>query len=292
MEIKNKIKFRFAFFGSSNISVSVLNELEKDDILPDLLITQPNKPKGRGLQMTASPVKIWAEKRNIEILTPKNLNEQDFIDKISKEKFDFFILVSYGKIIPKKVIDLANRGILNLHPSLLPLLRGSSPIESTILLDMKDNAGFSIMLIDEKMDHGPIVFQKKIEFQNWPIGRNSLEEILGTEGGKTMVEVIPRWLSGEIQAIPQDEGLVTFSSMIKKEDALIDLNDDPYKNFLKIKAYENWPIAFFLKEHKGKNIRVKVTDATFLDGNLVIKKVIPEGKKEMDYKSFLNGYKS
>lgn len=260
--------------------MSVLEELYKKNIVPTLLVTTPDSKVGRGLILTPSPVKVWGEKHDIDVLE----NHTDEI--LLNTEWDLFIVASYGKILPQELLDLPNKGVLNVHPSLLPKFRGASPIVSAILEDEQET-GVSIMLLDEKMDHGPIVAQASVAVDNWPPKASVLEDILVIEGGKLLAEVIPLYMKGDITPEAQNHDNATFTKKITKEDGLLNLEDDGYKNFLKIQAFENWPGTYFFVNDK----RVKITDADY-DGELVINKVIPEGKKEMNYEDFLRGLPS
>ena len=252
---------KFAFLGTSKFSILVLEELKE---LPSLIITEPDKPKGRGLKLTPNPVKIWAVKNNVKYIHDYNI----------KEEYDLFVVASYGKIISKNILDIPKYGTLNVHPSLLPKYRGASPIQSQILNDEKE-VGVTIMLVDEKMDHGPIVKQKKVIIENWPIRASELENVLAKEGGKLLSTVMNGWT----EVKEQNHKKASFCKKITKEDGLIDFNDDPYKNYLKILAFDIWPRAYFFKDGK-RNI---ITKAEYIDNKLIIKKVIPEGGKERNY---------
>ena len=289
----------FIFFGTDDFSVIVLNELEKNGFIPSVLVTVPDKPKGRKLVLTPPETKVWADKRNILVLQPEKLNDE-FVETLKKagalrapaesqtNPWDLFIAVSYGLIIPKKVLDIPTHGTLNVHPSLLPLYRGASPIESAMLDDRKET-GVTIMKMDAKMDHGPILSQEIVSYDKWPtkeIVRNELAQ----KGGEALSKIIPMWLSGEILEQEQDHLSATYTKKIVKADGEIFLDDLPYKNFLKIQAYNPWPGAFFFVKHGDKKTRVKITSAKFEDNKLIIERVIPEGKKEMSYEDFNRGF--
>lgn len=281
---------KFAYFGSSRLSVIVLDELEKLGLLPVVVVTTPDKPQGRKLIVKPNVVKEWALKKNVPVI--------DSLDmlKAKPQATDVFIVASYGKIIPKKILDIPPRKTLNIHPSLLPKYRGPSPLPSAMLDDAKDT-GVSIMRLDEQMDHGPIIIQKNIHVNEWPTYED-FEEMMAREGAQLLAQVLPEWVAGRIEEKEQDHSRATYTKKIVKEDGLIDLNGDAYTNFRKIQAYHEWPQAYFM--HKGKDedkdkvgqkdMRVKITQASFKDNKLVIEKVIPEGKKEMSYKDFLSGY--
>lgn len=285
--MKNKTKPNIVFFGTSDISVTVLDELKKANLVPSLIITMPDKPKGRKLVLTPPPVKVWAEINKVDFIQPEKLSG-DFLNILTKKNFDLFVVTSYGKILKQELLDIPKYGTLNVHPSLLPKLRGASPIISAILEDEK-KTGVTIILLDAGMDSGPILAQKEIGLTNWPSKASELEKILGTEGGKLLCEIIPKWINREIKPKEQNHSEATFTKKISKEDGFIDLNDNAYKNLLKIHAFEKWPGTYFFANRHNKQIRVKITDADIENGKLVIKKVIPEGKKEMLYKDFLLG---
>jgi methionyl-tRNA formyltransferase len=237
-------KIRFVYFGSSKFSEYVLDVLREKGFEPLLWIHSAKE---------ALP---------------------------ELPEADVYIVASFGKILPKELIYRPKFKTLNVHPSLLPKLRGPSPIQGAILNE--DKTGVTIMRMDEKMDEGPILAQKNVEFEKWPERYSKAEEILGRAGGELLAEVLPKWVSGDIKEIPQDPTLATYTKMIKKEDADI-TGLSPTETLKKIYAYEVWPRA-----RLGELI---VTDAHISDGELVTDKVIPPGKKEMDYTSYLNGLK-
>jgi methionyl-tRNA formyltransferase len=256
--------------------------------LPDLIVAAPDKPAGRGKNLTPPLVKIWAEEHGIKILQPEKLDPV-FSHQLTVDSYDLFIVASYGKIIPKETLEIPKYGSLNIHPSLLPRFRGASPIESQILLDEKI-VGVSIILMDEKMDHGPILSQEILEPESWPPKASLLEEKLAKIGGELLASVIPEWIEGNIESQEQDHKQATFTKKITKDDALIKLEDDPYENLLKIRAYDKWPRAYFFvskgNTSASRRIRITITEAHLENKELVIDRVIPEGKKEMNWSDF------
>lgn len=285
---------RIAFFGTSHISVIVLEEMLKGGIIPSLIVTAPPKQKGRGLTLTQSEVKVWADAHHLPTLEPAKL-DVEFIDKIKATNYHLFVVASYGKIIPRAILEMPKSGTLNMHPSLLPKLRGASPIQGAILEDVPvgttHEAGATIMLIDEEVDHGPIVAQESIAIDSWPPKGSALEETLGTLGGKLLVRTIPDWVSGKITPREQNHEEATYAKKVTKESGHIDLTDDPARMYRKICAFDVWPRSYFTTERNGREIRVVVTDAKIEGGKLVPLRVIPEGKKEMNYEDFLRGQK-
>lgn len=279
---------KIAFFGTSEFSLIVLKELKKNGIVPELIVTTPDKPQGRKMILTPTPTKVWAEENSIECVEPVKLKDENFLNKI--KKYNLHIVASYGKIIPKVVIDMPKFKMLNIHPSLLPKYRGSSPLQEQILNDEKE-VGVSIMLIDEQVDHGAVVAQKKAEIAQWPVGFLSLQEILAKEGSKLLSEILPEWIKRKITAKVQNDNEATFTKKVEKVDGLLDLSGDAHKNYLKILAYEEWPKTYFEVEKNGQKIRVIIKKAIWKDNNLEIQSVVPEGKKEMSYSDFLRGLK-
>ncbi len=288
-------KNRIAFFGTPTFAVTILEELTIAGIVPELIVTAPDKPQGRGLVLTAPPVKKWAEENKIDFIQPASLKEPEknniLTASLFTENWDLFIVAAYGKILPKNILELPKHKVLNVHPSLLPKFRGPSPIEAAILNDER-NTGVTIMRLDKEMDHGPIVAQKEIPNATWPVTSPILEDILAHEGGKLLASIIPDWVSGKIKERTQKHTDATYCQKITKADGLINLTDNAYQNYLKICAYTGWPGTYFFTEHEGKKIRVSVKQADFVDGNLNIISVTPEGKKEMPYADFIRGLKS
>ncbi len=284
-----KTDLKIAFFGTPIFAVRILKQLEKYDFLPILIVTMPDRPQNRKLALKMPAVKEWALEKNIDVLQPEKLNDE-VIAEIQNTEWDLFLVASYGNILPKKLLNIPRYGTLNVHPSLLPKYRGSSPIESQILADDR-KTGISIMLMDEKLDHGPIVSQARLEIaeEDWPLSKPVLEDMLATEGGDFLAESILEWVAGDITPEPQDENEATYTKKIKKEDGEINLTGDPRQNFLKIQAFNGWPWTYFFITKNDKKIRIKITSATFQDGELVLNRIIPEGKREMDYSDFIRG---
>jgi methionyl-tRNA formyltransferase len=283
-------KINFVFWGTSEFSVYILNTLKSKGYLPALIVSTPDKPQGRKLEIKPTLTKIWAEENDIPVLQPDRLKDnEDFFTQLSSVNSDVFIVASYGKIIPERILNLPKFKTLNVHPSLLPKLRGPSPIETAILKDIK-KTGVSIMRLDKEMDHGPILAQVEYNVPEWP-KKEELEKTLGDVGGELLANILPKWVSGEIEEIEQDHSKATYCVKIEKNDALLDLAGNPYLNFRKVKAYSGWPNAFFFLEKDDKKIRVVVKDAKYENGDFIITRVIPEGKKEMSREDFMRGQK-
>ncbi len=289
--MKNKEKMNWAFFGSSNFSVIVLNELESIGLVPDLIVTTPDKPKGRGLTIESGPVKAWAEARDISVFAPTSLKTAETVDEIKNlGPWDVFLVASYGKIVTPEIFNMPKHETLNIHPSLLPKLRGPSPLEGAILSE--NETGVTIMKIDAEVDHGPIVAQKVVPLTEWPPYYGDLEQTLAKEGARLFAETVTKWVAGKIVAQDQFHSGATFTKKFLKDDLWISLDDDAQKNLRKIRAFSgNRGVYFFVKQGE-RDIRVIVTKASIKDGLLEIEKVKPEGKKEMSYADFERGLKS
>lgn len=293
---------KWAFFGSSNFSVVVLNELETLGLMPQLIVTTPDKPKGRGLKISANVVKEWADARNIPTIAPATLKTgeaaaelRNLGGKIASEKggaWDVFLIASYGKIVPAEILEIPTRKTLNIHPSLLPKFRGPTPLESAIL--EADETGVTIMEVDEQVDHGPVVATKAVPVPDWPPYYKDLETLLAREGAKLFAEILPGWVAndGSVKATEQDHSTATFTKKIAKEDLLIDLVDDPEDTLRKIRAYSGNRGAYFLLKQKDKETRIIVTRANLVDGKLVLERVKPEGRNEMAFEDFKRGVRN
>jgi methionyl-tRNA formyltransferase len=275
----------FVFFGTGQIAVHVFDALISSGQIPALVVTNPDAAKGRGYELAASPIKERALKHNLPILQPEKIDGAS-IEAIRQSSSTVGVVVDYGKILPQELLDIFPRGILNMHPSLLPRLRGPSPIRSAILTDQKDN-GVTIMLVDKELDHGPIVAQKKITTQEWPPRGRDFDTLLAQTGASLMAEILPLWEGGELEAREQNHDVATYCSRIEKSDALINLSGDAYANLLKIKAYDEWPIAYSFFVRANKKIRVQILDAHLEGKKLIIDRVKPEGKGEITYAEFI-----
>ena len=266
---------KFTFFGTDEFSVAVLEELAKADCRPEHIITTPG----------VTPVKLWAEGNRIPYSQPTDLKSY----QLSAISYQLALVASYGKIIPKEILDLPTHGTLNIHPSLLPKYRGATPIQSAIL-DGLTESGVTLMLMDEKVDHGPILGATSCQL----LGASFLEarEKMGKIGAELFLANAQRWVAGEIKAVPQDHSQATYTKKINKEDGLINFEDTPEINYRKFLAYCGWSGSYFFTERNGKKVRVIVTAANIENGQFTLHRVKPEGKKEMSIEAFNHGTKT
>ncbi|MEK7552134.1 MAG: methionyl-tRNA formyltransferase [Patescibacteria group bacterium] len=275
---------KFAFFGTDTFALNFLTSLKEKGLVPKLIICGEDKVQGRGLKLTPPPVKVWAEENDINFIQPKKL-DSSLITKLKESQYDFFLVASYGKIIPEEILNLPSHKTLSIHPSLLPKLRGPSPIQATILEEIEP--GVTIIRLDKEIDHGPIIAERKLKTDIWPLKTSALSPLLAELGAELFAEILPDFLAEKIKEKPQDHGKATFTKKIEKNDALIDLTTSAWENYKKILAYDIWPRAFFFTESKGEQLRVVITSAKFEDEKLIIEKVIPQNKKEISYETFL-----
>ena len=280
----------FVFFGTSRFARIVLEELAIAGMFPAAVVTQPAKPQGRGWVVLSSETETWARAHGISALAPQNIRDNaEFIQTIASLKTQCFVVAAYGKILPKTLLDIPPKGTLNVHPSLLPRYRGPSPIESQILAD-EEHIGVSIMLVDEMLDHGPILASAPIARpEPWPAKGSVLTKILAHSGGRLLAPTMTEWIAGRIVAREQDHAQATLTRKWTKEDGEIDLKDNPVVNLRKIRAFDVWPGAFTFVERRGKRVRIKILDAHIESGALILDRVVPEGRREMAYEDFLRG---
>lgn len=283
----------FVFFGTPDIAVSVLDELEEAGYLPVCVVTNPDTPQGRSLRLTPTPVAVWANTRNISILKPTTLRDTNFVDTLTATHAPLFIVAAYGKMIPQTVLDIPKHGVLNVHPSLLPKLRGASPIRSAILHNILPT-GVTIMQMTLGMDEGPIIAQEVVDIpkESWPMHGSDLDQLLAKRGGALLAKTIEPWITGMCTPTPQNNTEATYCGKITKEMGLLNLLDDPFENLCKIRAFQGWPGTYYFHTTPQRHIRVKIIDAHISPtGTLEITRVIPEGKKETTYENFLASLK-
>lgn len=274
---------KIIFFGTPEFSVKILEYLKEAKLVPILIVTSPDKPKGRKLRLASSQVKIWAEENGMKYLQPETLkNNSNLFSLLFSLSPDIIVAAAYGKIIPKEILEIPKRGALNVHPSLLPKLRGPSPIQSAILNGDK-KTGVTIMLMNEKMDEGHILTNHELQITN-NVTSEELEEELAKIGGKLLVETIPTWLAGKIQPTLQNHSKATYTKILTKKDGLINFNEPAEIIERKIRAFTPWPGAYTFVNGK----RIIITEAELNQFNaLKIKRVKLEGKKEMDFKDYI-----
>ena len=271
---------RIIFFGTPDYVIPILDKLHKyHEIVA--VVTQSPKPVGRDKKLTYSAVDAWAFKKHI-------LRNFDYVDL---PEADMGVCASFGMIIPKVILDSFPHGIINIHPSLLPQFRGSSPIQATIISGVNPT-GVSIIKMSEKMDAGPILTQFKEDVM--PNDTNeTLRARLFEKSADVLLEMIPAYVDGKINLKPQDESKVTITKMIKKEDGYVDLYTDSHDLiWKKYRAYSPWP-GIWTQLQLGTDTklkRIKITKCRFEENKLIIDEVQPESKNPTNWNVFRRTY--
>lgn len=305
MTIKDKINI--VFFGTPDFALTSLEKICADQEFNVMaVVTKPDAPRGRKKIMTQSVVADFADSKNIKVLKPEKMKDDEFINEINSLKADFFVVVAYGKILPKQILELPKFGVINLHGSLLPKYRGAAPIQFS-LLNGDNTTGVTTMLLDEGMDTGDMLLKEEIKVEKSD-DYFSLSKKLADIGADSLIKTLKTFRT--IIPEKQNEELATYTRMIDKNDGKLNYNEDVIKNFNRVRALSFWPVAY--TEFKGKKLKVYEADYEkradcekeeikvlknkieigFSDGVLIPKVVQFEGKKKMNISNFVNGLKS
>ena len=269
------------------------------------VVTQPDRPAGRGRHPQPSAVKQLAVGLKIPILQPASLRKLSAVTELAAYAPDLIIVAAYGQILPRSILEMPKFGCLNIHASLLPAWRGASPIQAAIA-NGDERTGVTIMLMDEGMDTGAILAQREVPIRS---GTTAVElsDQLAHLGARTLIEILPAYLRGTLAAIPQDDSKKNFAPKLTKQDSLLDFRLPAQTLLNQIHAYQPWPGAVYQWGGKRLKILQAHVHPTFecdpsgrfvmnglpaictSDGLLVLDTVQPEGKKPMPGKAFLNG---
>ena len=297
------------YAGSDTFSILPLQRLLNLKYKRITVLTSPPMRQGRGMKIKNNPLAEYATQQNLETLMPKSPNDNNFLAKLAERKPDAIITSAYGKILSEEFLNSFSLGNINIHPSLLPRWRGPSPIESA-LLEGDNKTGVTLMQMTDKLDAGPIYKQKSIQLS----GENTktLSNKLSLLAADMIQEFLPVFLDGNSTTKHQDEALVSYSKIIKKEHARIDWNESSEVIDKKIKAYYPWPVAHTYLDDKYLRIwdsealagdKDKSSPGEIMDINkegvivkcndskIILKGVQLEGKKEMLAVDFARGKK-
>lgn len=274
------MKYPFIFFGSPRFAEIIFGELLRRGFIPDAVVCNPDRPVGRKKIITPPPVKILALENGIPVLQPgETENPDDFSSLVKKHIHEesFGVVAAYARIIPLPVLSLFPFGVLGVHPSLLPLYRGATPIQ-TAILNGETITGVSIYKMDERMDHGGIL--GRIEVPVLDSDRYvSLEEKLALAGSGLLTEMIPAYIGGGIVPLEQEHEKATYTKKIRTEDGFVDIGkDDPLLVFRKIRALSPDPGVYAFIGSK----RTKLLTAVIESGKVIVTKIVEEGKNPMD----------
>ncbi|URA11137.1 methionyl-tRNA formyltransferase [Thermospira aquatica] len=303
---------KIVFWGSSDFSMPALKALfEKGWIVA--VVTNPDKPYGRGMhEIHKTPLKIWAEEKKIPCLQPVRLRDQTFLEELANFHADLFVVVSYGRILPKEILQMPPLGAINLHASLLPRYRGASPIQAAILHG-DTFTGNTIQYVSEALDCGDIILQSQVPIlpnETYP----TLSQKLALDGAILLTEAITQISEGKAKRIPQNEAHATYTKIIKREDGKISFFTQTAEEiFRRFRAYQPWP-GIFTTYHQTKTpfpvhltsiepynqegepgIVLQANKEGFIvackQGAINLLSLKPAGKKEMAFLGFINGYR-
>ena len=295
---------RIIFMGTPEMSAGYLKSLIDNQFNVIACFTQPPRKKGRGMLLQNSPVHLLSLKENIPIFFPINFNSQDEINNLKKLKPDLIVVMGYGILLPKNILNIPTHGCINVHVSLLPKWRGSSPIEYAILNGDK-TTGVSIFQLEEKLDTGPIIATKELKIKN-NINKKKLSEELNLIGSKLLINTLPRLFNKSVSKKRQNEKNATYSKKISSSFRKINFYDDVDKVYNKIRAFSPQPSAWFVLNKERIKIINCSTEICNSKASIILSeefhigcnngKIIPiiiqkEGKKPMKIKDFLRGFK-
>lgn len=278
----------FAFFGTPYVARDTLSYLAAQGYIPEVVVSSPDARRGRGLTLTPSETKAWAEECELKVLTPETIDAK-FIEQIKSYGCAYAIVVAYGKILPQALIDAFPLGILNIHYSLLPKYRGASPVEGS-LLNGETETGVAIQKMVYALDAGDVLASETTAILPDETTRE-LRPRLVSLGARLLVDILPAFEAGTLTPAPQDHTKATVTKKIRKEQGALSLKDDSVSNWNRYRAYAESPGTYTFLAKDGKQIRVKIRTATFTDGMFIPVLVIPEGKNETAYSSLVSqGY--
>ena len=240
------------FCGTPDFAVPTLERLIAEKFAIDLVVTNPDEPSGRGYELKAPPVKQAALRAGLEVYQPAKLKDPATVDFLSRYRPDAIVVVAYGHILPKWMIDLPRLGCINLHASLLPKYRGAAPIQWSLIRG-EAVTGVTTMRIDAGLDTGDILLKREVAIQDDDTAE-TLSERLSQLGADLMVETLRRLERGDLQAQPQDHAQATLAPLLKKEDGRIDWNLPALEIWNRIRGLRPWPGAY--TGFRGKNLHI------------------------------------
>ncbi len=313
--MKTEKKIKIIFIGTSDFAVKILSELIKKGYNFSFIVTSPNRRAGRNKKLKESPVSLIAKKNKITTFKPEKIST--FQNKIKKSFPDLIIVCDYGQKIPKTILEIPKKGCLNVHPSLLPKLRGPSPIKELILKG-ENKTGVTIIKMNEKIDKGPIIAKEELKIKKEKPTYQELHNQLAILGANLLIKTIPKWINEKVKTNLQDESRATYTKMITKKCGKINWKEPACEIEKKVRAFNPWPGTYsFFKDKKTKKEKmVKITKAdiqtqtkdgpfgspgkVYMATNdklavqtgkdfLIINKIQIENKKEMNVKDFING---
>ena len=297
------------FMGTPEFSLPTLHQLYKSDHNIELVVTQPDRPKGRGRKSIPPPVKQFASEKKIPVLQPKKCTSPEVVKILGTLNADVFIVVAFGQILDENLLALPHHFCINLHSSLLPKYRGAAPINWAII-NGETETGVTTMRMNAGLDTGNILLSRKVPISTEDDAQ-SLHDTLAFEGSALVLETLHQLDSGTLEAICQESDLSSYAPKLKKEDGLIQWNQSAVQIHNRVRGLTPWPGAFsFLGSRRFRICKTETKTGDSLDqpgviariadrgievgtrnGRIIITELQPEGKKRMDARSFLAGHK-
>jgi len=298
---------RIVFMGTPDFAAATLQALLDSPDRVVAVVTQPDRPKGRGKKLTPPPVKVLAQASGIPVLQPTKIKTQEFRDELASYKPDVVVVTAYGRILPPALLDIAPHGCINVHGSLLPAYRGAAPIQWAVI-NGDCETGVTIMQMDEGMDTGNILLTDSIPIADDETA-GSLFPKLAVLGGKVVRQALILLKEGRLTATVQDDARATVAPMLKKEDGRIDWQKSAREIHCLIRGLDPWPSAYCFLH--GKRLQLFAPEVLHQTSNaepgtllaadrrglliatgrdcLLVREVQPEGKKRMTVEAFLCG---
>ncbi len=259
---------RLLFAGTPDFALASLKALVESGRTPVAVLTQPDRPAGRGKKLRASPVKGYALEQGIPVLQPETLRDDAIVAELAALEPDLMIVAAYGLILPQNVLDIPTHGCLNVHASVLPRWRGAAPIQAAIL-GGDEVTGISLMEMEAGLDSGPVFHLEIIDIKDGETA-GELHDRLAALGGATLAEKLDDILAGRVEAQAQDESLVTYAPKIEKRDAEVDWTVTATDAARRVRAYNPFPGAyFFAGDHRIKLWRATPVDGTARPGTVL-----------------------
>lgn len=274
----------FVYFGTPYVARDTLAYLIEHGYTPKLVVTSPDRKRGRGQELQPSETKAFALEKNIPVITPEKLDPHA-LSHIKDAGGDYAIVVAYGKILPLPLFDIFPKGIINVHYSLLPKYRGASPVEAALLHE-ETTTGVTIQKMAYELDAGDVLATDTVAIEPTETTRELRPRLIHV-GAKLLVEILPSYEEGSLTGTPQNHSEATFAGKIAKEDGLLDLTGDARMNWNKYRAYAESPGTFFFAHKNGVQVRIKIKTARYEGGVFTPERIVPEGKSEMNYEEYL-----
>jgi len=303
---------KILFMGSPEFAIPSLNRLMESKHILQGIVTQPDRPRGRGYQTTSTPVKKWADDRNLYVYQPLKLHDEEFYKTLQVLSPDLIVNVAFGSIIPQIILDLPSQGSINLHPSLLPAYRGAAPIQRAIFNGEKVT-GVTVLFMEEELDAGNIILQEKESISIEDTAGDLLQR-LSEKGADLLLQAINLIAGGKVVSYPQDPGGITYAPMLSREEEIIDWGKSAPDIHNKVRGLSPHPGAYTFygnsrlkiwktdikglsdEEHPGilpgtvlskeaEGFKVKTGE-----GTIKVVRVQPAGKKTIHAAEFYRGY--